>query len=119
MTALVSRLRWLQHNVDLVVALSLAVLFSILGAFGVVSQLVLSNVVLATLALIAFTLVRERTAHGAAVAGVSESLEQRLSDLDRSVTQVRGAIELMDVLIKPTQGRFLSQDFKQALLGPC
>jgi len=96
--------------------LALAVVFSVLGAFGVVSELVLSNVVLATLALIAFTLVRERTARGTALTDVSASLEQRLSDVDHSIAQVREAIGMMDTLIKPMQGRFLGRDFKQALL---
>src|SRR6266540_3679820 len=92
MKALASGLRWLWDNLDPVVALAMAVVFSALGAFDVVSDHVLSNVVLATLAVIAFTLVRERTSRGAALTGVSESLDRRLSDVDRSIVQVKRAI---------------------------
>ncbi len=116
MKALASGLRWLWDNLDPVVALAMAVVFSALGAFDVVSDQVLSNVVLATLAVIAFTLVRERTSRGAALTGVSESLDRRLSDVDRSIVQVREAIGMMNTLIKPTQGRYLTQDFKRAIL---
>lgn len=117
MQALVSGLRWLWDNVDPVVALGLAIVFSILGVYGVASQQVISNVVLATLAVIAFTLVRERAARSSASAEVSSVLEQRLSKVDSSIAQVREAIGMIDTLIKPTQGRFLTHDFEQAILN--
>src|SRR6266496_673104 len=116
MKAFASGLRWLWENVDPVVALGLAIVFSVLGAYSVVSQEVISNIVLATLAVIAFTLVRERAARSGASSNVSKSLEQRLSNVDRSIAQVREAIGMMDTLIKPTQGRFLTRDFEQAIL---
>jgi hypothetical protein len=116
MRVLVSGLRWLWENADPMAALGMAVAFSVLGAFGVVSQEVLSNVVLATLAVIAFTLLRERTARGTVLAGVSDSLERHRAGVDRSIAQVREAVGMIDTLIKPTQGRFLTHDFEQAIL---
>jgi hypothetical protein len=116
MRALASGLRWLWENIDPVAALVLAVVFSVLGVFGVIGQEVLSNVVLATLAVIAFTLLRERTAAGHDLVAVSDSLERRLSEVDGSIAQIREAIGMMSTLIKPTQGRFLTHDFEQAIL---
>jgi hypothetical protein len=116
MKALASGLRWLWENIDPIAALVLAVVFSVLGAFGVIGQEVLSNVVLATLAVIAFTLLRERTTAGHDLVSASDSLERRLSEVDDSIAQIREAIGMMSTLIKPTQGRFLTQDFEQAIL---
>ena len=115
MRALIAGLRWLWDNLDPMLALGLAVVFAVLGAYGVATQPVISNVVLATLAVIAFTLVRERAARSGTFADVERSLENRLRNVDSSIAQVREAVKMIDTLIKPTQGRFLTHDFEQAI----
>jgi hypothetical protein len=134
MGVLFSLARWLRDNLDPVAALSLAVLFSFLGIAGVASQDVLSNAVLATLAVIAFTLVRERSAREALKTGVAASTSQLEGSVDEvrddlrslraTVEEVGLAVEhvdrqlaLLDSLIKPTTAQSVRRDFEHAMVA--
>ncbi|HZD71894.1 MAG TPA: hypothetical protein VFA45_24155 [Actinomycetes bacterium] len=126
MKAVKAAAHWLRGNVDLAVALSLALVVGVLGTVGTASQEVVSNAVLATLAVIAFTLVVERGAREAlrrqvtaSATGLGRSLDHAHSELQRlqrAVEQVDQSVAMLDSLIKPTPSRFLARDFQLAMV---
>src|SRR6266511_439698 len=126
MKAVKAAAHWLKGNLDLAVALSLALVVSVLGAAGAASPGMVSNAVLATLALVAFTVVVERGAREAlkghvsgSTSRLSDSLDRAHSELQRlhrAVEQVDQAVALLDSLIKPTPSHFLPRDFELAMV---
>jgi hypothetical protein len=122
-------MRWLWERVDPAVALVLAIVFSALGALGVASSGVLANAVLATLAIIAFTLLRERSGRES-VQATSRELKSSVDMVTDALAQLRGDVGTvgtdvkqvdkflaeLDTLIQPVQPHLVGTLFDKAML---
>ena len=104
---MIRRLQWVLVEADAILALGIAIVVGILGLLNVTSQALATNAVLVTLAVLALSVLRDRTSRSGSDQTVQQSLDQLTAEI-RAARQVLHRIEPVAEVLVSTE-RALSE----------
>lgn len=114
--------KWLLSNLDPVIVVALAIIFGTLGFLDILTVQQSVNATLATLGVVAFVLIRERSAREfleGKVTTTAESVKEtgvKIQGLSHTIAELDQDVRSMNTEIKAITPRYVARDLEQAMI---